>query len=683
MKAVSKVNSRICNIYVYVFLLLLRFALDNATTEVITDTFRPFATLLYQMNPDWSLPSNFDGYQGGDHWRIYTTSRVNKVSFWMYQRLFNLLKDKQVARLTLVVLQTDAFEVVKFYQYVINQFSKSNKLCYALVKINTSESNQIVNFLRNVSQDVTMRYYQVFGSIRNQINLVKMAIDNGITDRTWLLNEVSEVDYTHKIPENTTIISFIDPKISIFHYIENKLSTSQKNLTKVFVDKFYSTLKLQYVSSLCSRKMMSLYIAFIRQIVERIWADKPKLEFEYYTNQFFIYMFSNSITRSPYRLLSNNAGKTERNLIIFYRKLIDNITCRKPVCARGWHDFHGLISIPEHKKWDTFFGWSCKKCPGNTFKTQPGSGICKQCPNMTLSENNRHTCYDPFRTLYNSYDRMNVRICLSLSVIGIVICVTMILTFLKFKETPLVRAADFKISVCHFMCCLLIFTCLPILFFLKPTNVICYARPVFVSALNCSCAAIFLIKSNRILTVFRSKLRIDESDANKLKIVQFFIVFLYNGIGIFFVCITIHGKIPKVIGHIDLINYTKDLSCNTDYHVTIQVCYLLTLQISPAVQAFRGRNLPGPFNEAMSIIYATFVTVVAYSTMVPVYKFQKVHSDKATIQCFVIMLVAFLQVIVLYGKKIFIIWFQPQKNTKAYVRNKLQNKTLLELRSVK
>ena len=650
---------------------------------MITNVFRPFQTVVYQMNPDWQLPPNFNGYLPRHNWRIYTPSRVSKVRFWQYKRLMNLLKDKQVARLVLViVLQTDRFEVVKFYQYVVDEFSKSNELCYALTRLNISDPSKTSQFLRNMRRDVTMRYFLLFGSIKNQINLVRAAIDDGLEDRTWFLNEVSEADFTDPIPKNTTIITFIDTQNAIFHFIERKLSTSSNsNLTRV--EKFPLTLKLQYISSLCSWKIMSLYVAFIRQLAERIWTDKPLLEFEYYINQFQLYTLNDNIKRNPYRLVTSNAGRTERNLIIYYRKRIDNISCPKPTCSEGWYDFYGSISLPEHKKWNTFIGWSCKKCLENTFKAQPGSGMCQQCPSMTLSSSNRHSCYDPFRTLYNNYDRVSVRICFSLSVIGIIVCTGMISTFLKFKETPLVRAADFKISVCHFVCCLLIFVCLPALFFLKPTTFICSARPVFVSMLNSSCAAIFLIKSNRILTVFRSKFRIDESDAKKMKIFQFFTVFLYNGIGILLVCVTLHGKTPQVIGHTDLVNYTKDMSCNTDFHVTIQVCYLLFLQISPGVQAFRGRNLPGPFNEAMSIIYTTFVTVVGYSTMVPVYKFQKVYSDKATIQCFVILLVALLQLNILYGKKIYIIWFRHQKNTKVYVRSKLQNETLQELQSVK
>ena len=43
------------------------------------------------------------------------------------------------------------------------------------------------------------------------------------------------------------------------------------------------------------------------------------------------------------------------------------------------------------------------------------------------------------------------------------------------------------------------------------------------------------------------------------------------------------------------------------------------------IQAYRGRNLPRPFNEAMPIVYSSFTSIITYITYFP---FQYLQKDK-------------------------------------------------------
>jgi len=168
---------------------------------------------------------------------------------------------------------------------------------------------------------------------------------------------------------------------------------------------------------------------------------------------------------------------------------------------------------------------------------------------------------------------------------------------------------------------------------------------------------------------------------NKLKTFHFFIVFLFSGIGCVIAIVSLLKFPLNVQLSIDHISLTKELSCSSGLHVNLQIYYLLLLQILPAVQAFRGRNLPGPYNEAMLIVYATFTTIVSYLAMIPIYHFQPIESDKGTVQCCVVVAMNLVNLLLLYSKKTYDILFQSEKNTKKYIQSQIQDTTLFEMTS--
>jgi len=73
----------------------------------------------------------------------------------------------------------------------------------------------------------------------------------------------------------------------------------------------------------------------------------------------------------------------------------------------------------------------------------------------------------------------------------------------------------------------------------------------------------------------------------------------------------------------------------------------------------------------MSIVYSVFITVVVSTTMFPIYAFQENEADKVTVRCFVLAISHLLPVIILYGKRVFVVLFQKKKNSKEYIRSKI------------
>ena len=124
---------------------------------------------------------------------------------------------------------------------------------------------------------------------------------------------------------------------------------------------------------------------------------------------------------------------------------------------------------------------------------------------------------------------------------------------------------------------------------------------------------------------------------------------------------------------------TADISCPSS-HVTLQICYLFALQTFLLIQAFRGRKLPGLYNEAMTNVYTSFTAITLCIATLPVFFVtQQTESSKATLQCFILTIINFSQICMLYGKRFYLVLFQQHKNTREYIRSKMTDETLKNL----
>ena len=216
----------------------------------------------------------------------------------------------------------------------------------------------------------------------------------------------------------------------------------------------------------------------------------------------------------------------------------------------------------------------------------------------------------------------------------------------------------------------------PALFLTCPTNQLCAARPLIINWINSACVAIMFIKSNRILIVFKSQIRMTHDEMKRWNALYLFQLFLFVSISNAIAFISLVVEPAQVVHELDHQRYTRWLRCNTESHNHFQVYYLILLQVFPAVQAFRGRHLPGPFNEAMSIVYLTFISTTIYTISIPIYNYQQKERSTAILNWLVSILVCLIQLLLLYAKKTYIILFKQHKNTKDYVRTRMQDDIL-------
>ena len=660
---------------------------EDDITSLLMKVFSFSDVHVYNMNPSWTLPSYLFVY----------TIRNLVTTFFVFAETWktieeNVLVRKQVTRFTIVYLETYVYEYHGLFEYMKKRIGENPQYCYNISKINIRNAEQVNRTLRRLMPSVsTTEYVFLFGTPSDQVSFYNRAIDAGIEDKMWIMQEVKGTSGVRHIPKNTSIITIVAPRLADVLYLETL--PFHEELNRVLESELgVSPLPMNLLQSMeiCCRQMEYFLIAYMTIMEKEITLSYPYPHnpcMEFMRTKMNIYCFLTRYNLHVKRVfafkvkyLLRKSG--DRTRVVYdgrywYWKL--GYLCRIPLCQVGFENVYGEIPQQHELTWDISVGPYCRKCPVNYFKNITGSGPCMACPPLMFSRMGGESYYDPYILKYNGIDGFLVAVNVIIAGIGGSFCVWVLVVFVKFKNTPLVRCADFRTSSVHLMLILLCFIAYPPLFFSRPVTIACYLRPFIVCFIQASSSALILVKSNRILMIFKSKLRITSKEIRKMYAFQGATVALLNIAGAALVIVAAVLKKPATMLTVVYETYEKYLSCNTGSHLHTLVFYFLLLQTLPAVQAFRGRNIPGPFNEAMSIVYATFTTVVFYSSMVPVYYFQPLESRKTVVQCIGLMCTNFVQVFVLYGKRTFVIVFQRRKNSKAYVRSKVENKTLKSL----
>jgi len=132
--------------------------------------------------------------------------------------------------------------------------------------------------------------------------------------------------------------------------------------------------------------------------------------------------------------------------------------------------------------------------------------------------------------------------------------------------------------------------------------------------------------------------------------------------------ISLHAKLPS-IQFIRLVETSEILLiCDTNFHSQIQVALQIAFQIACFVPAYRGRNLPAVFSEAVTIVHTSFTMTITFIVFFPIQLFQKDSRDEQLALWVALICTGFIQFTFMYTNKVFILLCQPKKNTREYFR---------------
>ncbi|XP_058487997.1 metabotropic glutamate receptor 7-like [Solea solea] len=318
--------------------------------------------------------------------------------------------------------------------------------------------------------------------------------------------------------------------------------------------------------------------------------------------------------------------------------------------------------------------WHCELCDG--YHYQFNEFTCKRCPYNMRPNNNRTACqFIPITSL--EWHSPWAVIPVFLAMIGITTTIFVMTTFVRYNDTPIVRASGRELS---YVLLTGIFLCYIITFLMiaRPDVGVCSFRRIFLGLGMCISYAALLTKTNRIYRIFKQgKKSVTAprliSPTSQLAITSSLISVQLLGVLVWF------GVDPPNT----VVDYEKTLNpahahgvlkCDiTDLQIICSLGYSILLMVTCTVYAIKTRSVPESFNEAKPIGFTMYTTCIVWLAFIPIFFGTAQSAAKLYIQTTTLTISMNLSASValglLYMPKVYVIIFHPELNVQKRKRS--------------
>ncbi|XP_066051780.1 metabotropic glutamate receptor 7 isoform X1 [Chamaea fasciata] len=320
--------------------------------------------------------------------------------------------------------------------------------------------------------------------------------------------------------------------------------------------------------------------------------------------------------------------------------------------------------------------WHCELCDG--YQYQADEVTCLLCSYNERPNENRTGCRSiPIIKL--EWHSPWAVIPVFLAMLGIVATIFVMATFIRYNDTPIVRASGRELS---YVLLTGIFLCYIITFLMiaKPDVAVCSFRRVFLGLGMCISYAALLTKTNRIYRIFeQGKKSVTAprliSPTSQLAITSSLISVQLLGVFVWFAV-----DPPNII-----VDYDEQKTMNpeqargvlkcdiTDLQIICSLGYSILLMVTCTVYAIKTRGVPENFNEAKPIGFTMYTTCIVWLAFIPIFFGTAQSAEKLYIQTTTLTISMNLSASValgmLYMPKVYIIIFHPELNVQKRKRS--------------
>ncbi|XP_043932416.1 metabotropic glutamate receptor 4 [Protopterus annectens] len=313
--------------------------------------------------------------------------------------------------------------------------------------------------------------------------------------------------------------------------------------------------------------------------------------------------------------------------------------------------------------------WNCERCDG--YQYQVDSYNCKPCPfNMRPNEN--HTGCRPIPIIKLEWSSPWAMIPVFIAIMGIIATLFVVVTFVRYNDTPIVKASGRELS---YVLLTGIFLCYATTFLMiaSPDVGICSLRRVFLGlGMSISYAAL-LTKTNRIYRIFeQGKKSVSApkfiSPASQLVITFSLISVQLIGVCIWFIADPSHSMVDYKEQRTADPEFARGvLKCDiSDLSLICLLGYSMLLMVTCTVYAIKTRGVPETFNEAKPIGFTMYTTCIIWLAFIPTFFGTSQSAEKMYIQTTTLTISVSLSASVslgmLYMPKVYVILFHPELN---------------------
>jgi calcium-sensing receptor len=321
-----------------------------------------------------------------------------------------------------------------------------------------------------------------------------------------------------------------------------------------------------------------------------------------------------------------------------------------PPCLAGWHKHTSNV--------DPKCCWTCQRCPAGMISNRSGVTKCSLCPKDHMTNLNQTACvFIPLKYLdWRSFWTVSIVI---LAFISVTILFFVVLLFIRFVNTPVVKSSNRELS---FLLCMGLFLTflVPFVFAGKPTNFKCILSQVMFCVGCALTLSAMLFRTLRIVLLFEFNIRRRWLLNNKYQIAMTLaLTFAELTYCLLWVAVKPPGvRIAKITPR------KRYLVCEFDkYWYGGSHLLLIFLSVVCTILAVKGRKLPKNFNEVRHIGLSMFTFNIVWVVFMCAQYGASLEYD-VKINCFAMIISSLMILVLLFGPKIFVLLFRAHLNKK-------------------
>lgn len=313
--------------------------------------------------------------------------------------------------------------------------------------------------------------------------------------------------------------------------------------------------------------------------------------------------------------------------------------------------------------------WYCVNCSKYEIPVN-SQQECYRCPNGFLPNEDRNTCIS-IPENYLHYDSAWAIGVMCFSTLGTFVTSFVLAVFIKYNNTPVVKASGRELSFV-LLCGILLCYLQTFLLVFKPNDIFCTAAMFGVGFSFTVCYAALLTKTNRISRIFNSGKRSAKRPSFISPKSQIFICFALVSVQVAISGVWIFMQPPRA-EHIYPTEESNDLVCSasTDATYMIVSAYPVCLMVVCTVYAVLTRKIPEAFNESKFIGFTMYTTCILWLAFVPIYlSTQGNLTVRIITMCIVVSLSGTVSLVCLFTPKLYIILLHPERNVRQSMMGK-------------
>jgi metabotropic X receptor len=265
-----------------------------------------------------------------------------------------------------------------------------------------------------------------------------------------------------------------------------------------------------------------------------------------------------------------------------------------------------------------------------------------------------------------------------LALMGIIATVVMVFIFVKYNNTPVVKASGRESSHVLLAGIFLSYS-VTFVFLATPNVVVCVLTRVLLGAAYTISYAAILTKCNRIARIFNPQLK----TAKKARFIsprsQILIVSMLCIIEVLILAVWMVFDHPAT-AYIYPSRYQKILVCRgaQGFSFLIVLVYPFVLLIISTVYAIKTRKTPDGFNETRTLAFTNYTNCIIWLAFIPLFFTSNSNTIRMVTLSIATTISGTVAITCLFIPKIHVVLFRPEKNTKEAVMNRTRSKSTMD-----